>query len=67
MGASDDRADFVILEQEVVVGNVGDNVAGKHVLSFAIRRADSTGRGVEDLGHFLNHVVNYACGHAFGG
>ena len=59
MGSLDNHPDFVVFEQEVVVGNVGDDVAGEDVLSFAIRRADSTGSGVEDFGYFLHHVVNY--------
>jgi len=67
MGATYNYPDFVVFEQEIVVGDVGDDVAGEDVLSFAIGRADSTWRGVEDFGYFLHHVVNYAGGHGFGG
>ena len=66
MSSPDNYPDFVVFEQEVVVGDVGDDVAGKHVLPPAIGRADSTWRGVEDFGYFLHHVVNYAGGHGFG-
>ena len=67
MGTPDNRADFVILEQEIVVCDVGDDVAGKYILPPTICRADSTGRGVEHLSDVLHHVVDYAGGHGFGG
>ena len=67
MGSLDNHPDFVVFEQEIVVGDVGDDVAGEDILPPAIRRADSTGSGVEHFGYFLHHVVNYAGGHGFGG
>jgi len=67
MGATYNYPDFVVFEQEIVVGNVGDDVAGEDILPPAIRRADSTGSGVEDFGYFLHHVVNYGRGHGVGG
>ena len=57
----------VVFEQEVVVCDVGDDVAGKYVFPPAIRRADSTGSGVKYLGYFLHHVMDYGRGHGFGG
>ena len=63
MGSLDNYPDFVVFEQEVVVCDVGDDVAGKYVLPPAIGRADCTGRGVEDIGDVLHHLVDYGCGH----
>ena len=67
MSSPDNRSDFVVFEQEIVVCDVGNDIAGEDILPPAIRRADSTGRGVEDFGDFLHHVVDYAGGHGFGG
>jgi len=67
MGSLDNHPDFVVFEQEIVVGDVGDDVAGEDILPPAIRRADSTGSGVEHFGDVLHHVVDYGRGHGFGG
>ena len=67
MRAIKNAADLVVGEQKLGVGDVGNDVASEYVLPPSIGRAYGTGSGVEYLGDILHHLVDYGCGHGFGG
>ena len=55
--ALEDCTDFVVLEEEVVVGNVGDDVAGDDVCSLAGTGADGFSADSENHCGGVNDMV----------
>ena len=66
VGAIDNCPDFVILEQEVVVGNVGDDIAGDDVGPLAATGADGFSADSENHCGGVNDMVDECWGHGYG-
>ena len=66
VGAIDNCPDFVVFEQEVVVGNVGDDVAGDDVGPFARTGADGFSADSENHCGGVNDMVYECWGHGYG-
>ena len=58
--------DFMVLEQEVVVGNVGDDVASDDVCSLAGTGADGFSADSENHCGGVNDMVDKCCSHDYG-
>ena len=67
MVALDNCPDFVVLEQELVVGNVGDDVSSDDVCSLAGTGADGFSADSENHCGGVNDMVYECWGHGFGG
>ena len=67
VGALEDCPDFVVLEQEVVVGNIGDDVAGDDVCTLAGTRADGFTANSKNRCGTVNDMIDKCWGHGFGG
>ena len=63
----DNCPDFVVFEQEVVVGNVGNDVPGYDVCSLAGTGADILSADSEYHCGGVNDMVDECWGHGFGG
>jgi len=66
VGALEDCPDFVVLEEEVVVGNVGDDVASDDVCSLAGTGADGFSADSENRCGGVNDMVDECWGHGYG-
>ena len=67
MVALDNCPNFMVFEQEVVVGNIGDDVASDDVCSLAATGADGFSADSENHCGGVNDMVDECWGHGFGG
>ena len=65
--ALDNCPDFVVLEQELVIGNVGDDVASDDVCPLATTGADGFSADSEYHCGGVNDMIDECWGHGFGG
>ena len=64
--ALEDCTDFVVFEQEVIVGNIGDDVAGDDVGSLSRTGADGFSADSENRCGTVNDMVDECWGHGYG-